>query len=331
MCGKVAYIINALILCVLFVLMGGCGSSHFRYQEGVVWNTSYHIVYDSEHDYADALLSEMQDVDDNLSPFNKRSVVSRLNLSAGVRLTPKLRDVLAKSVIVWRESGGYFDPSAAPLINMYGFGAKQGSIPDERAIKEVLSLVGMDKVTLTADSVIKRDARMEFNFSAIAKGYGCDCVADVLKCGGVSNYMVEIGGEVVVAGHNPQGGKWRISVDKPVENDSAVLHESQLILAITDCAVATSGNYRNYRSREGKRIGHIVNPLTGQPQSTQVASVTVVADDCMTADAYATACMAMPQQEMLKMIERLNLTVFVIYKDGSTWMTPSFRKLVVTG
>lgn len=297
--------------------------------EGIVWHTSYHITYESADDLADSLLDVMQQVDDNLSAFNRASAVSRLNEADSVRAVPMLADVVRCSRRVWKESGGYFDPSAAPLINAYGFGAKKGEMPDSADVKRMLTLVGMNKIVERNGWIVKAETGMEVNFSALAKGYGCDCVARALAEQGCRNYMVEIGGEIVAAGRSPRGGKWRISVDRPIENSETEVHASQLIIEVTDCAVATSGNYRNYRDTGGKRIGHIVNPTTGMPAESEVVSATIVADDCMSADAYATACMAMPEAEAVAMIERLQLRAFLILRDGSVYMTPSFKSLVV--
>ena len=269
----------------------------------------------------------MNRVDGELSPFNKQSTVSLLNSCERIKGSGMLIDVVKRSREIWNSTGGYFDPSAAPLINAYGFGAKSGQFPDSAAIDTMMPYIGFNKLTLSGDSLIKGDARMEFNFSAIAKGYGCDRVAQVLAENGVKNMMVEIGGEVVLRGKNPKGGKWRISVDRPVESSGEV-HESQMVVELTDCAIATSGNYRNFRERGGEKIGHIINPLTGHPAHGETVSATVVAPDCMTADAYATACMAMPRAEAQRVISKMKLSAMLIFTDGSVWMSPEFKKLV---
>lgn len=312
---------------ILASILCSCKSDTFRAEEGIVWNTSYHITYQSSLPLTDYILSVMQQVDAQLSPFNEKSMLSRLNSSTAVRGSRMLNDVVKGARDVYHSTGGYFDPSAAPLINAYGFGAKTGRLPDSAAIAEMKEYIGFDKLLQRGDSLVKSDPRMEFNFSAIAKGYGCDCVADMFRSKGVENFMVEIGGEVVVAGSSPRGGKWRISVDRPIET-AGVIHDSQLVVELDDCAIATSGNYRNFRESGGQKIGHILNPLTGLPADGETVSATIVAPDCMTADAYATACMAMPRSEAIALIGKLQLSALLIFKDGTVWMSPGFKKLV---
>jgi len=330
MSKKLYCLCSLLILSAFVALFCGCDRRPTRTQEGMVWHTSYHITYVSRQDCADKVLGALAGVDSVLNAFNAKSELSRLNASDSLVASPMMLTVFRASQRVWRMSGGYFDPSAAPLINAYGFGVRKGETPDSAALVEMLSYVGLDKVREHNGLIVKADRRIEFNFSAIAKGYGADCVAGALSACGVDDYMVEIGGEIVVRGESPRGGKWRISVDRPIENNSSEVHDSQLVIAITNCAVATSGNYRNYREEGGRHIGHIVNPATGEPSHTDVVSATIVASDCMTADALATACMAMPADKAVQMIEREGITAFLIYADGHVYMTPTFERLVVS-
>lgn len=321
---------NALIICILALAICSCRKESFHTHEGVMWNTSYHITYESEDEFTDSIASAMLLIDSTLSPFNPRSAISALNRGDSIRLSPMLYDVLTISQQVWKESSGHFDPTAGPLINAYGFGPqKERAFPDSAAIREMLSYVGMDKIMIRDNMLIKPDRRMQFNFSALAKGYGCDCVAAMLARQGVRNYMVEIGGEIVAAGKSPRGGKWHVAVDKPIESASIEVHDAQIIIALSDCAVATSGNYRNFRDKGSQRIGHIVDPTTGLPSETDVASATVIAEDCMTADAYATALMSMPAEEAIKLAQRLKLSVYLILKDGSTWTSKGFEKFIL--
>ena len=321
---------NILIVCILACISYSCRKESFHTYEGIMWNTSYHITYESADEFTDSITSAMLLIDSTLSPFNPHSAVSALNSGDSIRLTPMLHDVLAMSQQVWKESSGHFDPTAGPLINAYGFGPKQErTFPDSASIREMLSYVGMDKIMIRDNVLIKPDRRMQFNFSALAKGYGCDCVAATLARGGVRNYMVEIGGEIVVAGKSPRGDKWHIAVDKPIESATSEVHESQIIIALSDCAVATSGNYRNFRDNGSKRIGHIVDPTTGLPSETDVASATVIAHDCMTADAYATALMSMPADEAIRLATRLKLSVYLILKDGNTWTSQGFERFML--
>lgn len=318
----------ALIISSVAMLFLACAAMVFRSMEGVIWHTSYHITYQSDKDYDDDILRLMNDVDAELSPFNKKSNVSLLNVSDSVQLTAMLRDVFLKAQEIYVKSNGYFDPTAAPLISAYGFGAGEKSMPDSLAIDSMLQFIGMDKTFMRGEYIVKKDRRMQFNFSALAKGYGCDCVGRLLAHKGVENFMVEIGGEIVVRGHNPQGDKWHISIDKPIEDNEGAMHESQLIVAVTDCAIATSGSYRNFRDEGDKRISHIVNPRTGQPAATDIVSATVITHDCITADALATACMALGSEQAMQLAAKQKFALYLILADGSTRATDSFRALV---
>lgn len=311
------------------ICLCACNRSRFYYDEGIVWHTSYHISYEADRNLADSLLPVMNEVDAILSPFNKNSAVSLLNDNEAIEAPDMLLQVMKKSREVWKRSKGYFDPSVGPLIDAYGFGPGMKTDVDSSAIKNILEYVGMDKVSIYGKRIKKADKRMRFNFSAIAKGYGCDMVADKLKESGVKNLMVEIGGEIVVSGESPRGGKWNISVDRPIES-AGVVHESMLVIGITDCAVATSGDYRNFREDDSGKVGHIVNPLTGQAGKKEVIAATIVAPTCMEADACATACMAMPASAARKFVADNNLCAFLIFADGSQLITPTFKALIVS-
>lgn len=288
-------------------LVSCSGVKSYRTAEGGVWNTLYRITYNSDRDLQDSILAVMKRVEMSLSPFAEGSLVSRINAGEDVAADSLFIHVFTASQEINRLSGGVFDPTVAPLVNLWGFGyRKTGVEPSQEVIDSLLPLVGIASCHIGDDGKVTRLSEgTEFNFSAITKGYGCDLVGEMLRRNGVEDYMVEIGGEIAATGHSPRGTAWRVMVDAPVGTDTTVVHERLAVIEITDCGVATSGNYRNYRETAQGRVWHTVSPLTGHPAMTDLLSATVKAPTCMEADALATACMAMDCRPALSMIERL--------------------------
>lgn len=272
--------------------------------EGMNWNTFYHITYDSDADLSEAVLNAMKEVEMSLSPFNEGSLISALNRSESDSIDCMIEEVFAESQHVNRLSGGMFDPTVAPLINLWGFGYDKAEVlPSDVQIDSCLELVGIMECAICDGRLLKKSPCTQFNFSAITKGYGCDKVAEALSREGCNNFIVEIGGEIRLRGVNPQGEKWHIQVDAPVEG--VAVSERLAVIELTNCGIATSGNYRNFRDTDEGRIGHTISPITGRPVQSELLSATVIAPTTMTADALATACMAMPLDAALSMIEDL--------------------------
>ncbi len=263
-------------------------------QAGVVWNTEYHITYLSTKNLADSIDATFRRVELSVSPFNKASLITSINENKTDSLDEALKTIYLKSVEINKESDGAFDPTLSPIINAWGFGYKSGTMPTDGDIDSMLQFVGIQKSQLKGNRLIKNDMRTTFNFSAIAKGFGCDEIGRTLERNGVEDYLVEVGGEIVAKGSNPQNDKWHVSIDKPIISDGDIVHESAEIIAISNQSVATSGNYRNYKEDSlGNRYAHIIDPKTGHPTTTDILSATVIATDCMSADAYATTLMVL--------------------------------------
>lgn len=308
-------------------LISGCsgGTKDYRREEGMVWNTVYHITYQSDKDLNDSILEIFNQIDRSLSPFNPSSTISKINDNRTETIDRHLAAVYKESVRIHKESGGVFDPTLAPLIRAWGFGQGHEVSTDTLRIDSLLRIVGIDKTELHGFTLVKADPAIEFNFSAIAKGYGVDCVAEMLQRNGVENYLVEIGGEIRAKGINPSGKPWKIGIDKPVEDSK----QGDIVLAadLTDCAMATSGNYRNFHQGNGSKFGHTISPVTGRPVASDVISATVVAPTCMEADALATCCMALGSQEALVLCNRLKVGVLLILSDMSTQTNAHFPKI----
>ncbi|MDE5874369.1 MAG: FAD:protein FMN transferase, partial [Muribaculaceae bacterium] len=206
------------------------------------------------------------------------------------------------------------------------FGKGHTFTADTAAVDSVLKFVGFDKTALNGKILQKQDIRTQFNFSAIAKGFGCDKVGEMLKRNGVSDYIVEIGGEISLSGNAPGRSGWRVAIDKPVESAGAE-HQQGVVVNITDCGLATSGNYRNFHKEGKNTLGHTISPLTGRPVQTDVISATVMAPTCMEADGAATACMAAGSAMAKRLLNDLGYEGMLILADTTVWMSEGFRKL----
>jgi thiamine biosynthesis lipoprotein len=218
-------------------------------------------------------------------------------------------------------------------VNAWGFGFKNGEMPSRRQVDSLMTIVGYEKVTLDQGKIRKADPRMMLDCSAIAKGYGSDVVANFLRKRGVENFMVEIGGEIVTQGVNPKRLPWRIGVTKPTEDSLNVEHELQTTLNVTDIAMATSGNYRNFYYKGNKRYAHTIDPHTGYPVQHNILSATVLAKTCMVADAYATSFMVMGLDGAKAVLQRHpEMMAYLIYDDGqggnAIWFSPSLKKRI---
>lgn len=261
---------------------------------GETWGTSYHIVYKGGENLADSARAIMAMIDNELSLFNSESTVSRINDCRSDIAGDAFTDVLDISCHVCSISGGVYDPTVGPLCELWGFGKSDfHEAPSDSAIAAVLESVGIRECRIdSAGRVIKKTSVTHFDFSSVAKGYGIDCIGRLFDRNGVQDYMIEIGGEVLVSGVNPKGLPWHIQIDSP---SGGLTHEAFEVreLGPEKTALATSGNYRNYRTDcTGTTFGHIISPVTGRPAATSVLSVTVEAPQCALADALATACMA---------------------------------------
>lgn len=265
----------------------------YRTQQGKIFGTLYTVTYEHNEDLQPLIIDALQAVDASLSPFNKNSIISHINNNERFCVDTLFSEVFRNAEIIYTESHGAFDPTVAPLVNAWGFGFKQSSNITASTIDSLLALVGLHHVTLNNGLITKSDPRIMLDFSAIAKGYGSDCVARVLDSCGVQNYMVEIGGEIVIKGHNKSGNPWGIGINKPIDDSLSTNQELQTVLRLTDCAIATSGNYRNYYYKDGVKYAHTIDPRTGYPVQHSLLSATVIADNCMRADALATAFMVL--------------------------------------
>lgn len=267
----------------------------FKNAEGAVFGTFYHITYQSTDDLMPAIDSALKEVDNSLSMFNQQSILSRMNRGEEVVADSLFRSVFQLAQQVSEATSGAFDITVAPLVNAWGFGFKDGALPDSATVDSLSQLVGFRRVHLSDEGrLLRDDPRIILDCGAVAKGFGVDHVANTLRVRGVNNFMVEIGGEVIVSGTNPKGQPWHVGISRPDDDPESKSNELQTVLTLTDCAMATSGNYRNfYLTEDGRRVAHTIDPATGYPVQHSILSATVLAPTCAEADAFATAFMVL--------------------------------------
>lgn len=299
-----------------------------------IFGTSYHITYQCDSDMASEIKAELLKVDQSLSPFNEKSIITAVNQNKTVQLDSMFLDVYNLAEQISEETDGAFDITVAPLVNAWGFGFKNSTMPSPYQVDSLRQIVGYQKVSLENGRIKKKDPRIMLDCSAIAKGYGCDVVAKFLRSRGIKNFMVEIGGEIVTSGLNPNRLPWKVGVTKPSEDSLSTSHELQTILNVTDMAMATSGNYRNFYYKGGKKYAHTIDPKTGYPVQHNILSATVIAKSCAGADAYATSFMVMGLEKAQKVMERRpELMAYIIYSDqngeNAIWYSPSLRNKIV--
>ncbi len=296
----------ALAAAALLLFMPGCSGKKYYFNEGLVFGTYYNIRYEALRDLEPEITARLAHMDSSLSVFNKASIISRINRNDDVE-TDSLFEIMFKTAVkVTKMSEGAFDITCGPLINEWGFGPDGiGYTPTQHEIDSILQFVGFQYVELDEEThhIMKMDTRIQMDASAIAKGYGCDIVAELLRQNGVENYLVDIGGEVVAKGHNDKGEKWKLGITKPIDDPTGEIQEIEDVIESDDICIASSGNYRRFYYDGGERRSHTVDPRNGYPVNHNVLSSTVIAPTGIMADALATACMVMGEEKALEMIE----------------------------
>ena len=301
--------------------------------EGMVFGTFYHITYQHPSRLDDSIKAVLSRVDGSLSPFNKASVISAINSNADMKVDKMLAEVFSQSMKVSQETFGAFDITVMPLVNLWGFGFKNMDNVTPEMVDSLRQFVGTDKVKLNGSLIEKADPGVMLDCGAIAKGYGVDAVGRMLESAGVANYMVEIGGEVRLRGCNPRGLLWAIGVTKPQDDSLSLNRDIEQVIQTTDISMATSGNYRNFYVKGGKKYAHTIDPRTGYPVQHSILSSTVLADDCATADAYATSFMVLGLDSARLVLDRHpELMAYFIYSasDGTTasWCSPRLEQML---
>lgn len=293
----------------------------FRSAQGLVFGTKYNITYYYNADLKPEIEHTMALVDSALSMFNEESTISAVNRSESIQVTDTMfLKVYRRAMEISDWTDGAFDITVAPAVNAWGFGFKHAENIKESTLDSLRNIIGYKKIHEQNGRITKDNPDIMLDCSAIAKGFGSDMVAQTLRSKGINDYMVEIGGEIVVSGHNPKGNKWNIGISKPVDDSLSINTELQTVIPVTDIAMATSGNYRNFYVKDGRKYAHTIDPHTCMPVSHSLLSVTVLAFDCATADALATSMMVMGLDSARALCARHpEIMAYFIYQgeDGS--------------
>lgn len=344
MFGPVRVVVISVFMTLIMAALAGCS---FQEEEkvweisGGIFGTSYHInvvLPEGEErlqTLAQGIQKELEAVDASMSTWKQDSELSRLNRkqdqSEWTELSPALFEVILRSLEIAELTDGAFDITIGPVVNLWGFGpdARPDIVPSDAALEKALADTGYRYLELNAATMALRSEKPQYiDLSGIAKGYGVDVVARYLDREGVQAYLVEIGGEVRVNGRKPDGGAWRLAIEEPTEQARQV----NKIVAMDQHAMATSGDYRNYYESDGQRYSHTIDPSTGKPITNRLASVTVITEDSMTADALATAFTVMGYERARALATRENIPAYFIVRGESGFEvheTPAFSSFVV--
>ena len=302
--------------CLLF---SACKKENTYFKtSGEVFKTSFHIQYK----YNRLLDKEIQECfnrfDLSLNPFKRESIIYKVNNNQPVDVDDWFIAVFNKAMEISEISEGTYDITCAPFINLWGFGFQKidEGTNLQQTIDSMKPFVGYRKVRLEGRKVIKDDPRLELNASSIAKGYACDVIAELFESQGITDYLVEIGGEIHAKGKNSSDRCWRVEISKPIDDASGQTNERMEVVELCNKSLATSGNYRNFYVKDGKKYAHTINAITGYPAESNILSASVIYSDCMTADAFATVFMTKTLDKAVLLGDRIpGLDYLFIYAD----------------
>ncbi|NQU55275.1 MAG: FAD:protein FMN transferase [Bacteroidetes bacterium] len=328
---------NLFIIFILTLTLNGCQkNAKYIYNKGFAYGTMYSIIYQSPNgkDYQEEITEKFQEYTMIFSPYEAESTISKVNRNENAKLEPVFITCFERAMEISKITNGAFDITAGSLVNAWGFG------PDERKkmtpeIVESLKLItGYKKIQIKNKKILKENPEIKLDMNAISKGFTSDLLASFLKEKGCKNYMVEIGGEVVAKGKNAKRKIWTIGISKPAEDILVSTSDLQAKIQLPDLAMATSGNYRNFYVEDGKKYAHTIDPKTGYPVQHSLLSTTVLAKDCMTADAFATAFMVLGMDlgvEVARLVPEIE--IYFIYADeqgnNQVYMSEGFGQYLV--
>lgn len=324
--------------CLFLLLLSSCDKNKelvLNKFGGETQGTYYAITYYSPDSLnlqpqIDSLLNRF---DSSLSTYKPNSIISRMNQNDTSAVADKsLLEVWKKSMEVSEISNGAFDITVAPLVNAWGFGFTDRMKVNKQIVDSLLPLIGYKKVKMVNGKVLKNDPRMQFDFNAIAQGYSVDVVAMFLESKNIKRYLVDIGGEVLGKGLKTDGKAWNVAIETPSKNEDDE-RKVEIVLKLEDKAISTSGNYRKYYEENGIRYSHTINPTTGYPVEHSMLSASVIANDCMTADAFATVFMVWGLEKSKEFLNKhKELEAYFIYANeqgiNESYHTPGFEKLI---
>jgi len=301
---------------------------------GPAMGSTYHISYLDERqaNHQASIDSLLEVFNLSLSTYIPESEISRFNREDSI--TPKLPyfiPVLERSREIYRETEGAFNPTVYPLVQAWGFGTKKGLPEREPNIDSIKQFVDFESIIVEDKTIKKTKKGVTIEFNAIAPGYAVDLIAQLLEKRGIQNYMVEVGGEIICKGKNQRGQTWLIGIDNPQYEEKGG-SPIQAKIRVENMALATSGNYRKFYIKDGKRYAHTIDPVSGRPVQHNLLSATVLAKDCMTADAMATAFMVMGTEKAKAYAEARQMPVLLVFAEGEklqTYISPALQKFIV--
>ena len=302
--------------------------------KGMAQGTYYAITYydDQKRDFSEDFDSLLTYFDQVASVYEPNSIVSKVNNNQPCKLNELFIDIYTHGMEVARKTNGKFDMTVMPLVNAWGFGFTTRQKLDSAKVDSILQWVGYKKIALEDGEIVKADPGIKLDFNSIAQGYSVDWLAEFLESKGIENYLIDVGGEVYAHGRKPGGDFWKVGIEKPAQNKSDA-REIKDVVALKDQAMATSGSYRKYYEDNGMRYSHTINPKTGYPVKHSLLSVSVLAENAVTADAYATAFMVMGLEEAKKFLKKNpGLEAYFIYsgREGKlkSYFTKGIRELL---
>ena len=328
------------IISLIFLILLVAGTifilSRSKYQtsQGEIFGTTYHVRYNSTQNLDKEIEQELFRVDTIFSLFKENSLLSRFNRGEDKGKGNTLfAEVIKLSLEISNETEGAFDITVAPLVNAWGFGFKNKQPLSNKQVDSLQKLVGYQHLSFNGKELTKDIPNLQIDCGAIAKGYAVDRIAKLLSDKGCQNYMVEIGGEVVVKGNNDKGEKWKIGINKPTQHALPTEEDLQTLLSLTNCGIATSGNYRNFYIKDGKKYAHSIDPKTGYPVQHSLLSATVITQSCAKSDALATAFMVMGLDKAKAFVEtHKDIQVYFIYADEKgnyqVWMSNGIKPMI---
>lgn len=303
--------------------------------EGNAQGTTYHITYydKKNRDLKPEIEKLLHQFDLSVSTYNPQSIISKINHNENDYLIDKyFITCFKKAKEVWRNTNGAFDPTVYPLANAWGFGPEKKIKIEKAKIDSILQFVGFDKIVLKRKKIIKKDSRTALDFNAFAQGYSVDVVSDFLKSKGIKSFLVEIGGEVYAHNKKPNGEKWSVGIEKPIDNKTSE-NPLKAIANLEKSAIATSGNYRKFTIENGIKYAHHLDPKTGYSAKNNLLSVSLFSKKCIDADANATGILVMGLEKAKQFLEQHpELQAYLIYSDEfgnfQFYETPEIKSIV---
>ncbi len=321
------------LLLILVIGIGACQTTPSKYitNTGMIYGTYYSIKYESPNgtDFQKNIDEELNRLTLIFSHYEKNSTISKVNNNVDTDLEPEFVTCFNRAMEISKITNGAFDITAGPLISAWGFGPEDRQKMTTEKVDTLKKLIGYERIKLTDNKIEKEFPEMSINMSAIAKGYTCDLIGEFLNKKGCSNFMVDIGGEVVARGINPKGKVWTIGIREPIENP--LKNDLNAALYLSNQAMATSGNYLNFYEQDGKKYAHTIDPSSGYPVQHSLLSATVIANDCMTADAFATSFMVLGKDLGIEIARKVpGLEIYFIYADengkNQVYMSEGFEE-----